>query len=83
VSNLGHVKVRGTRVFVPAGREHAMTTDRQPDHPGREPEAGERRRSLNGRPRTTIALDPAALTDSGRSVDATEPSHQLRVEEEQ
>ena len=53
------------RLFVPAGREHAMTTDRQPDHLGREPKNGERRRSLNGQPRTTIALDPAALTDSG------------------
>ena len=60
-----------------------MTTDRQPDHLGREPEAGERRRSLNGRPRTANALDPAALTDNGRSLKAAEPSHQLRVEEEQ
>jgi hypothetical protein len=60
-----------------------MTTDRRPDHLGREPEGGERRGTLNGRPGTMIAPDPAALTADGRSVKAAEPSHELRVEEEQ
>ena len=51
---------------------------RQQDHIRRRPEPGERRRSLHGRPRTTIALHPATRTDPGRSVNATEPAYLLK-----
>ena len=51
-----------------------VPADRQQDHLRRETEPGERRRSLHGRPRTPIALHPATLTATRRSVKATVPA---------
>jgi hypothetical protein len=53
--------------------EAQIPADREQDQVRWEPEPRERRRSLNGRPRTAVALHPATLTDPGRSVNATVP----------